>query len=452
MPSKTALNHPDTDEMVSLLKGAIDPGHLALLHLVAGEAVESGLPLYIIGGFVRDLFVGQPGLDFDLVVEGDAIAFAKYICRKYGGKITIHSHFGTASWELDIEILPFSGVDISGPAVMPPLDFVTARSEIYSHPGALPKVKPGSLADDLSRRDFTINTLALRLDGEFFGQLVDQLGGLEDLRQGLVRVLHPDSYIDDPTRILRAVRYEKRYGFAIAPEDLRLIEAAKTHLGELSGERLRHELDLILAEENSAAMMRRLQEVGALSNIHPLLMWDQETARRLAALDQPAPASWQDVPDLLHQPRRVALSYLLWLGSLKPDQIEELAARLDFTASLREALLALSRLYRDLATLSSLKPSQVVERLEGIPLLVVCAASLATEGSIRNVMEDYLSRLRFMKPATRGDELIRRGLPPGPAYKTILGRLRAARLDGEVKTDAEESALLEALIKNQSGQ
>ncbi len=149
MVSNPALDHPDVEEMVSLLEKAIDSGHLALLHLISGDGLKKGLPLYIIGGFVRDLFVGQPGLDFDLVVEGDAVAFAREISRKFGGKITVHSHFGTASWEPDPKSLPIPGVDKPGLNTILPLDFVTARSETYSHPGALPTVNPGSLADDL---------------------------------------------------------------------------------------------------------------------------------------------------------------------------------------------------------------------------------------------------------------------------------------------------------------
>ena len=388
-----------------------------------------------------------PGLDFDLVVEGDAVAFARHISRKYGGRITVHSHFGTASWELDVRKLPIHGMNGSAP--LPPLDFVTARSETYAHPGALPTVARGTLADDLNRRDFTINTLALRLDGPHFGQLLDELGGLEDLKQGRVRVLHPDSYIDDPTRILRAVRYEKRYGFQIPPADLGLIQAASSHLGGLSGERLRHELDLILAEPRSVEMMDRLQELNVLQNIDPLLVWDAEKQMSLEEGKKPEPVAWGEVPDLLHQPRRVALSYLLWLGRHEPEAIQELAERLDFSASLREALLDFSSLWPDLPALVKTRPSAVVARLEGIPPLVVCAASLAAEPPIRAILEKYLAQWRHIHSRTTGDDLLRRGLPPGPAYKTILGRLREARLNGEVQTDEEELALLEELIKNQ---
>ena len=266
------------------------------------------------------------------------------------------------------------------------------------------------------------------------------------MKHGLVRVLHPESYVDDPTRILRAVRYEMRYGFQITPEDLRLIAAAKSHLGGLSGERLRHELDLILVEEKSAQMMQRLKELDILSNIQPLLDWDATKADYLAKINQPQPDSWQDVPDLLHVPRRVGLSYLVWLGSLQPSAIQELALRLDFKASLREALLAFSSLYRDLPGLIESKASEIVGRLETLPPLVICAGMLAAEPPARAIMDNYLARWRHIKPKTTGDDLIQRGLPPGPTYKKILNGLRMAWLDGEIRTNEEEMLLLEKLV------
>jgi len=433
--------------MVVLLKQVLPAGHLELLHRIAEEAVNHGLPLYIIGGFIRDLFVGQVGLDFDLVVEGNAIAFARAISRKYGGKVTVHSHFGTASWQPDEKKLTDHNLEGFAGGNLAPLDFVTARSETYLHPGALPTVRGGTLIDDLRRRDFTINTLALRLDGDHFGQLIDQLGGLEDLKRGIVRVLHRESYIDDPTRMLRAVRYEKRYDFKIAPEDLELITEAKTHLGELSGERLRHELDLILAEDKAVEMLTHMDSLDILKEIHPLLSWDAARTRAFEELNQPKPDEWKDVPNLLHVPQRVGLRYLVWLGSLTPAGIHELASRLDFPASLREALLSLILLRADLPKLVNAKASEAVSRLEGIPLPVICAASILAGDDARKVLENYLTTWRHIRQKTTGHDLIRRGLPPGPSYTYILSNLRKAWLDGDLKNDEEEKILLEELVR-----
>jgi tRNA nucleotidyltransferase (CCA-adding enzyme) len=372
---------------------------------------------------------------------------ARSVSKRYGGKVTVHTHFGTASWLLDVGTSARLNVPTFEHVNKPTLDFISARSETYTHPGALPTVKRGTLADDLRRRDFTINTLALRLDGEHFGQLVDDLGGLDDLKKGFVRVLHPGSYTDDPTRILRAVRYEQRYGFQIAPEDLKRIAGVKSLLGGLSGERLRHELDLILAEEKSAAMLARLNELDVLGGIHPSLTWEALLSPLLESLNKPEPDSWRDIPDLLQVPRRTALSYLLWLGHLATTAIEELASRLDFTASLRDALLAFSTLHADLPALAEAKPSTITNRLDEVPLLAVCAASLAVNNPTRIALENYLLLWRHVKPKTNGHDLIKRGLPPGPAYQVILSRLRVAWLDGELKTNEEEVILLEKLIK-----
>ena len=173
------------NNLSELLQKTISSDQLDLIHRVADEASALGFSIYIVGGFVRDLLLGRPGLDFDLVVEGDAIELADSLVSKYGGKATIHQKFGTANW--------FVNKNSS-------IDLISARSEIYSHPAALPTVKMGTISDDLHRRDFTINTLAIRLDGDHFGELHDGLGGLDDLQHGLVRVLHPRSFIDDPTR------------------------------------------------------------------------------------------------------------------------------------------------------------------------------------------------------------------------------------------------------------
>lgn len=191
------------------LEHSLSAQMLVLLRIVADMAGTRQLPLYLIGGFVRDLILHIQPIDFDLVVEGNAIALAKDLAAKYGGRVTAHVRFGTAQW-----FHPDSNDHA--------LDFISTRSETYKHPGALPTVKPGLLQDDLARRDFSINTLALRLDGEHWGELHDEKDGLNDLKDGLVRVLHPYSFLDDPTRLFRAVRYEQRYDFQIACETLTL--------------------------------------------------------------------------------------------------------------------------------------------------------------------------------------------------------------------------------------
>jgi len=315
---------------------------LALLRTVADAAAARQMPLYLVGGFVRDLLLGCPATDFDLVVDGDAIALAKALAAQHGGQVTAHIPFGTAQW-----FLP----DSSHHA----LDFISTRSETYKHPAALPTVKPGRLADDLARRDFTLNTLALRLDGEHWGELRDDLGGLEDLKRGLVRVLHPASFIDDPTRLFRAVRYEQRYGFQIVPETLSLIPPACQLIGSLSAERLRHELDLVLEEEKVVAMLSRLAELGILQPAHPALAWSDTTRQRfMNGLRLAAEHPIKSIPSSVG---RGFLGWHFWLMELASIDLENIERRLHFKADLFGSLLAASALLDGLSSLAGLNPA-----------------------------------------------------------------------------------------------
>jgi len=194
-------------------------------------------------------------------------------------------------------------------------------------------------------------------------------------------------------------------------------------------------------------MLARLNELDIRGAIHPLLAWEASLSPLFESLNKPEPASWKGIPDLLHVPRRIALGYLLWLGRLTATAIEELASRLDFTAGLRDALLAYSDLQADLPALVEAKPSVVTTRLDKVPLLAICAASLAANDPARILLQKYLSDWRHVKVKTTGRDLIKRGLPPGPAYQVILSRLRVAWLDGELKTNEDELILLDKLTK-----
>jgi len=228
---------------------------LDLISRIASFAGSLDMPCYLVGGFIRDLLLHKPVNDYDIVVEGDAIGFGKKLVGKYGGHITSHGKFRTAIWITTDHVS---------------IDLITARSESYIQPGALPTIRPSTILDDLRRRDFAINAMAVRLDGGHLGEVLDILSGLADLENGIVRVLHPRSFIDDPTRIFRAVRYEQRYGFAIEPETLQLINNDSLEiLSTLSGERLRHEFDLIFLEDKPGADLIRLQDLGVLAAINP---------------------------------------------------------------------------------------------------------------------------------------------------------------------------------------
>jgi len=423
------------------LEQALPKERLALIRAVAQEAAGKNIALYIVGGFVRDLLLERPSLDFDMVVEGDAIQLAKAVARKHGGRVTGHSRFGTAKWFLERS-------SIDGSNLPPFLDFISARIEFYTQPTALPTVERGSIKLDLHRRDFTINTLALRLDGRHYGDLLDYWGGFADLERGLVRVLHSLSFVDDPTRMLRAVRFEQRFGFEIEARTLQLMDEALPLLERLSSERVGHEIDLILDEPKAANMLSRLHELKLLQSIHPSLGWDEDrrTAFENGLAVQP-PAAWGNVPDLRQVPRRRALGHIFWLSPLPVDRIRQVCSRLRLAASLRDALLEASALRRDLPTLVDARPSAAYARLEDVHPLVMFALWTQVETPEREVLAGYLSRWKNVSPKTDGHTLRELGISPGPVYKDILRCIRDAWLDGEITTIKDEQQLLEKLIE-----
>ncbi|MGD0610028.1 MAG: hypothetical protein ABSB41_00825 [Anaerolineales bacterium] len=428
-----------------LLEKTLPPERLSLLRRIAEQAASMDMSPYIVGGFVRDLLLGQVSQDFDLVVEGDAIALAHALQSRYGGRVTAHARFRTAKWHLKNEATAEGGDAISS------VDLISARRESYAQPGALPHIQAGGIEDDISRRDFTINTLALRLDRDDFGEMLDEMGGLDDLNRGVIRVLHPASYQDDPNRILRAVRYEQRYGFEISTTDREYIASARDLLEKLSADRIRHELDWILAEAKAPEMLNRLEEFGILNAIHPALQWSAEMRRVfLLNRDNPPPAAWGVIPNRTRLPRRVALGYLLWLMHLTQVQIRALDSRLHFRADLRDSLLEASDLRQRASALQGAKPSRICSRLEDVPLLAVYAVSLAADPPERRLLESFGTSWRHIKPRTTGNDLKARGLAASPAYQAILQALRDAWLDGDVDNPEEESTLLDQLIKSQA--
>jgi tRNA nucleotidyltransferase (CCA-adding enzyme) len=298
---------------------SLPPEHFSLLRLVADEASARGVAAYVVGGFVRDLILKRPGLDFDIVVEGDAPALARALAKKHGGKVTAHTRFHTATWFLSTN---YQFTKSRSTNLPPFLDLITARRESYARPGSLPDVTPSTIDDDLRRRDFTINTLAVRLDGAHFGELYDPQHGAADIEDGIIRVLHDASFSDDPTRILRAVRYEQRYGFQIEAHTLGLLPASRALLGQLSAERARHELDLILEEPRAAAMLARLEELGLLKAVAGQLPWNANISRRLDSVVDAIPTlDWKIGEPRSDIPMRRVLGYSLWLMDLAPDAI-----------------------------------------------------------------------------------------------------------------------------------
>jgi len=391
------------------------PQHILRLVRDAGEkASELGQEVYLVGGAVRDLFLGRANFDLDLVVEGDAVRLAKELAKGSSAKLTVHSRFGTAK-------LTYPGFS---------LDLATARRETYVHPGALPTVQPGTLTDDLRRRDFSINAMALRLDPQRFGELIDLYHGKEDIGRGLVRVLHPNSFIDDATRILRGLRYEQRLGFKFEPRTGELVRRDAAMLDTISGDRIRHELELILKEDYPESVFRRAEEMGVLSNLHPSLKgngWLSEKfdqARRLHKRTSPS-----------------ALYLCLLIYNLTDNENEQFISRLNFPKRLAQAMRHTLELRSQLHNLANpqLKPSDVYRSLRSYATQAVQANAVATESPTASQhVQLYLTKLRYVKPLLNGEDLQRMGIPPGPQLGQILDALHQARLNGEVKTREEE--------------
>ncbi len=392
---------------------------------------QSGLPIYLAGGPVRDALLGSPVLDLDFSIEGDAIELARSLAEMLDGRVTSHSRFGTAT---------VLGGDCR-------IDLVSSRKESYRRPGELPIVKPGGIADDLARRDFSINAMALPLSPQGAG-ILDPHKGLDDLEAGVIRTLHRRSFADDPTRMLRAVRYEQRFGFRINDATMKDMAScvASGHMDAVSGDRWRHELQRILDEADPGPALSKAAELGLLAGIHPSFAKFGQTAAKfgLAAARKNGE---------LNGRIRGAASADYWLGALFSAmtiaEAEAAIHRLRFTG--RQAAIAhdtiVIRESEAEILAASAKPSHLVAALSGFEVAAVFAwASLTDNPSAAAALHRYADELRFVRPWITGDALMEMGVPQGPRVGEILARLLNARLDGEATTRNDEMALLQGLM------
>ena len=453
---------PQPQNLANRIETALPSARLTLLKVVAELAHDQHAALYIVGGFVRDLLLDRPSLDYDLVVEGDAIQLAQALAKKYGGRVTSHSRFGTSKWhiaeirpglseklasETDHSVKGTTNGDSASPQDLPEsLDLITARREFYNYPTALPTVERGSIKLDLHRRDFTINTLALRLDGHHYAQLHDYWGGLNDLNNGVVRVLHSLSFVDDPTRMLRAVRFEQRFKFRIEDRTLELVKGAIPLLERVSGDRIRHELDRIFEENNAHKMLSRLDELTLLAAIQPDLKWDDWISSKIQSLSEIEPEVEWNLESTGNK-LRSDLSYILWLIRLRAFRTRKVIRRLKLSKSLAVDIISAQDLWQDISSLASEKPSKIVARLDSIQPLAVYANYVATHDElVRKTIRDYTFEWRQVTPQTDGNFLRQLGLPPGPIYRQILQTLRNAWLDGTIDSSEGEKSLLQKLL------
>ncbi len=444
---------PDQSTMVKLLKRAIPSTRLALLQAIANEADKQHTPVYIVGGFVRDLLLGVPSLDFDIVVEGDALYFAKILVKAFGGRYISHSRFGTAKWFLEEEkgkIAEQLNTEYTiDPKLLPShLDIITARTEFYDKPAALPTVESSSIKMDLHRRDFTINTLALRLDGEYFGKIFDFWGGLADLQDQKIRVLHALSFVDDATRLMRAVRFEQRFGFEIEERTLALLKESLPLLQKTSGTRLRHELELMVAENRSAEMFKRMSALGMLEAIHPALVWSEEISEKFERLNTlEVPDAWELPSQVEHLSIKQALSFIYWLSEIEQSQLDKVHQHLRLPSKLVEYVLQATSLKKDLNGLCTKKPSEIFHHLIGIPRLVIFSVFFENQFAPETIcLQKFVTQFSKIQPIITGNDLRKRGLMPSPKFAEIISQLRDGWLDGDIKCVEDEEKKLQRLL------
>jgi tRNA nucleotidyltransferase (CCA-adding enzyme) len=408
---------PQNAWLLDRLRARLSVQAARALLLVLAVAARRKLALHLVGGGVRDLLMEAEHVDLDLVGEADVLGLAGEAARELNAKLVTHPRFGTA-------VLKGAGFRI---------DLARARAERYDRPGALPVVSPASLADDLARRDFTINAMALTLCGPGAGALLDPHGGRTDLEGQQVRVLHERSFQDDATRILRALRYAGRLGFRLERETKRLLRRALTYLRTISGARLRHELESIAREERAAQIVGAAQRLAALAAVHPALRATDRVARALGQLARVAPA------------HRDAVLFCLLLSGASAAEAEGAIERLALTGRQAEAVRAFLHLRdkRDALAAAHLRPSEAVAILGGDPLPAIEAlALLADDDLLAERTRRYLDAWRLVRPRLDGHDIERLGVARGPLVGEALAALRAACLDGVVASREDEASFV----------
>ena len=426
-PSIAAVG-PPAISLLPRLERLLPRATLDLLRRIGASAEALGARAYAVGGFVRDLLLGRQAAELDIAVEGDALALARRLAGEWGGSLVIHRTFGTATLE--------GGVG-------PRLDIATTRRERYGTPGCLPEVFPASIEDDLVRRDFSVNALAVVLAPRGFGDLLDPCRGASDLARRRLRILHPLSFVEDPTRIFRAVRYQSRLGLTLDRGSRRGVRLAieLALYPALSGQRLRAELELIVAPPEGPLSLIALGRLGAFKILDAEYRFSLLAARRL-----------EDLGRLRDWLRRHAiasdalpLGLLALLGSSPPAIAQRCLKRLALsgepltrlTAALRDGPAFALRLARERTAPASVRASLMrgrhLERLAG--------AWLAGGAAARGQVEWFLVEGRTAQALLGGDDLLALGAARGPRMRELLDRLRDCRLDGLTTTREEELAL-----------
>jgi len=429
---KTVIKEkPSADRSLSSLLRDRLPSEIYNLLKLSGEVADkSGFNAYLVGGSVRDLLRNEENLDIDIVIEGDGISFAKALGERLKARVQTHQRFGTAQVITD----------------KMKLDVATARTEYYESPAVLPKVETSSIKKDLYRRDFTINTLAVKLNPKDFGFLIDFFGGQRDLREKTVRVLHNLSFIEDPTRAFRAIRFSERFGFKISKHTENLIKSAiKMNLFErLSGSRLYEELLLLFNETDSISTLKRLSDLGLLKVIYPALTFNTELETRLKSMQETL--SWFNLLFLEEKTDKGILYLMVLLSELTDEEAKIALERLSPPKIKNIIVREISNAKGVLKRLPLDDPVEIYSLLSKLKLeTILLSMALSKDRQKQKVMSQYLMELRKVKTILKGEDLKKMGVKPGPIYSKILKELLEEKLRGHLKSREDEEGFVRAI-------
>lgn len=388
--------------------------------------LDDVIGVYVVGGVVRDLILNREPGDIDLSVVGDAKAFSKILAKRIDASAPVESQF------LTFKITPTNIASITA------IDIVNARSETYAGPAALPEITPGTIDDDLKRRDLTINSMAISLNHSDWGTLVDPMNGFADTMRKRIKVHHDESYVVDPTRIFRTVRYAVRLGYSIDSRTIELISHSLDNIDRLSGARIRHEFELILTEPRRVEIFRQAEKFGLLAAISPGLRLSAKALQVLESQSEDGSIS-RNMADLL----------AITTFGLNEDEARQIIQRFDGPGNWGESITGNVELSKLVLVLdkSDVKPSEINEILRPIPLASI-RAYIAGGPPLprRDRMVDYINRIRFIEPELSGADLIDDGIPEGPVIGQLIKIVRRAKLDGQVSTKQEELELAKSRL------
>ena len=397
-------------------------------------------PVFMVGGVVRDLFLGIENYDIDIVVEGDGIKYARELSRDLKGRTKSHEKFRTAV------VILADGFKI---------DVATARREFYEYPAAFPKVELSSIKKDLYRRDFTINAMAIQLNKKYFGKLIDFFGGRKDLRIGIIRVLYNLSFVEDPARIIRAIRFEQRYNFKMdrATEDFLKKAIDDKLLSRLRKKRIAEELILILKEENPLKSLKRLEELGALKYILPEVKLNKDTVERFNKVKDNYNFWKRNISD--EKIELWMIYFCCLIKNLEQSQIQRISKKLIFKQKSLDRInycySNLDKIIKMISQKTEISPSVIYLKLKGLPNEILFLAMAESGTNIaKERINNYFRKYKKESLYISGNELKELQVKPGPIYSQILSELLCAQLDGEVKNKRDEIRFVKNILKERN--